>query len=157
MKHARGKRCGRVSTIDRAIAWLRLDRGGCGPTAIRLSWTAQVVSPALSVARSRVVRGAGHKQVLGEGVRDLDVGPCAARESARLRARRCCTWGGSRACSAQVGRQSLLTRAFMIPDTMLMTMDATNALPNVAMSMPTWKIPLASHAATYSMSVFTTR
>ena len=65
--------------------------------------------------------------------------------------------GGSRACSAQVRRQSLPTRAFMMPDTMLMTMDATNALPNVAMSMPTWKIPLASHAATYSMSVFTTR
>lgn len=40
---------------------------------------------------------------------------------------------------------------------MLMTMEATNALPNESMTSPTWKIPLASHAAMYSMSVFTTR
>ncbi len=83
-----------------------------------------------------------------------------AVRSARERAVACAQVlhvGGSRACSAQVRRQSLPTRAFMMPDTMLMTMDATNALPNVAMSMPTWKIPLASHAATYSMSAFTTR
>ena len=32
-------------------------------------------------------------------------------------------------------------------ETMLMTMEATKALPKVAMSMPTWKMPLASHAA----------
>lgn len=125
MKHTRGKRCGRVSSIDQAIAWLRLDRGGCGPTAIRLSWTAQVVSPALSVARSQVVRGAGHKQVLGEGMHDLAVGlrtpqgnasRRVARERAtstsgraqRARARGCvragAARGGSRACSAQVRR-----------------------------------------------------
>lgn len=119
------------------------------------------------------------KRVFGEGMHDLAVGlrtpqgnasRCVARECAtstsgraqHARARGCvragaARGGGSRACNAQVRRQSLPTRAFMIPDTMLMTMDATNALPNVAMSMPTWKIPLASHAATYSMSVFTTR
>ena len=45
----------------------------------------------------------------------------------------------------------------MIPDTMLITMDATNALPKVAMANPTWKMPFASHAATYSKNVFTIR
>ena len=34
-----------------------------------------------------------------------------------------------------------------MPDTMLMTMEATKALPNVAMANPTWKMPFASQAA----------
>lgn len=172
VKHAWGKRCGRVSSIDRAGARLRLDRGSTvvgGAGRFACSFRGAQSGRARRGAQAGTRRGNARSRrraahAAGGGASRCAAGSARPRRravrSARERAVACAQVlhvGGSRACSAQVRRQSLPTRAFMMPDTMLMTMDATNALPNVAMSMPTWKIPLASHAATYSMSAFTTR
>lgn len=47
--------------------------------------------------------------------------------------------------------------AFTSPDTMLTTMEARNALPKPAMCRATPNSPSATHAARYSISVFTTK